>query len=204
MIRLLLYIKHHLSFLWEIIESLNGKLFSIFHSQRIYRVLPGVLKEYGLSEFIFRLLNPGDLPELRSLLEKQPPGRLEFFKPHALDEKALQKVFNNPSFLMMGAFKGPHLVGYFFLRCFWNKKCFVGRLIDEPFQGKGIGRTMNDIMYNTAWKADFRVFSTISKNNLSVMRSHANNPSMVVLKELKNDYLFVEFIKQKSVIEEVV
>lgn len=97
---------------------------------------------------------------------------------------------------MMGVFDKKRLVGYFFLRCFWNRKCFVGRLIDEPYEGKGIGRVMNHIMYNIGWNAGFRVLSTISKKNHLVMKSHANNPSMVVLKELDNDYLLVEFVKK--------
>lgn len=87
-------------------------------------------------------------------------------------------------------------MGYFFLRFFWNRKCFVGRLIDEPCEGKGIGRAMNNIMYNIGWRMGFRVMSTISKNNHLVMRSHANNHRMVVLKELADDYLFVEFVEK--------
>lgn len=99
---------------------------------------------------------------------------------------------------MMGVFDGPRMLGYFFLRCFWNRKCFVGRLIDEPYEGKGIGRVMNSIMYNIGWRSGFRVLSTISKNNHLVMKSHASNPLMVVLKELDNDFLFVEFIEGKN------
>ena len=94
---------------------------------------------------------------------------------------------------MMGVFKDNEIAGYFFLRCFWNRKCFVGRLIDESHEGQGIGRVMNSIMYNSAWKSNFRCLSTISKNNFSVMRSHANNKTMKILRELENDYLLVEF-----------
>jgi hypothetical protein len=71
----------------------------------------------------------------------------------------------------------------------------VGRLIDEPYEGKGIGRVMNSIMYNAGWSSGFRVLSTISRNNHWVMKSHANNSTMVILKELDNDFLFVEFKK---------
>ena len=195
MVKILLYIKHHLSFLWQLIEWLNAFLFNILHRKRFKRVLPEVIKYYGLPGFSFRQLAANELPALHTLINKQGPGRLDYFKPHGFDLASLQKVYKNPSFIMMGAFEGPHLVGYFFLRCFWNRKCFVGRLIDEPYERRGIGRVMNSIMYNTGWNAGFRVLSTISKNNHLVMKSHANNPLMVVLKELDNDFLFVEFIK---------
>ena len=96
---------------------------------------------------------------------------------------------------MMGAFDKERLAGYFFLRFFASKKCFVGRIIDKPYRGKGIGNIMNHIMYQTAWRMGFRCLSTISKNNHAVIRAHAKNTSMVVLKELQNDYLLVEFVK---------
>jgi len=54
---------------------------------------------------------------------------------------------------------------------------------------------MNNIMYNTAWRSGFRCLSTISKNNKLVMRSHANNKALKVLKTLPNDYLLVEFVR---------
>jgi hypothetical protein len=86
------------------------------------------------------------------------------------------------------------MIGYFFLRFFINKKCFVGRLVSTEYQGKGVGKTMNAIMYGIAWKMGFRCLSTISKNNHLVLRAHKNNENMVVRKLLDNDYLLVEFL----------
>ncbi len=196
-VRILLYIKHHLSFFWQLIELINAYLFNLLYGRRFKEVIPIVINESSLSGFSFRQLAVQEIPALHALIYKQVSGRLDYFKPHGFDIKSLQKTFKNPSFLMMGVFDGPHLVGYFFLRCFWNRKCFVGRLIDQPYEGKGIGRVMNSIMYNIGWRSGFRVLSTISKNNHLVMKSHANNPLMVILKELDNDFLFVEFVEKK-------
>ena len=197
LVRILLYIKHHFSFLWQIIEWLNAVLFQLLYVRKFKTVVPGVIKNYGTGSYLFRPLEQGDLASLRALISNQSLHRLDYFKPHGFDEKSLQKTFKNPSFLMMGAFDGPSLVGYFFLRCFWNKKCFVGRIIDEPFEGRGIGRMMNNIMYNVAWESGFRCMSTISKNNYMVMHSHRNNQSMKIIRELANDYLLVEFVKSE-------
>lgn len=198
LVKILLYIKHHFSFLWQIIEWLNAFLFQLLHARRFKKVITGVNEKFSTGSFSFRVLEHEDLKALHTLINSQASGRLDYFKPHGFDRKSLKKIFRNPSFLMMGAFKGEQLVGYFFLRCFWNRKCFVGRLIDEPFEGKGIGRVMNNIMYNIAWESGFHCMSTISKNNHLVMKSHANNPSMKVLKELDNDYLLVEFVNSKT------
>jgi hypothetical protein len=198
LVRLLLYIKHHLGFLWQLLERTNAILFSILYSKKLDTICNRVLQDFSLTGYVFRVLTGKDIPELERLITSQGNERLNYFNPHGFDEASLLKVSRNPAFLMMGVFEGPQLVGYFFLRFFWNRKCFVGRLIDEPYEGKGIGRVMNNIMYNIGWRMGFRVMSTISKNNRLVMRSHANNHTMVVLKELADDYLLVEFVEKSE------
>jgi hypothetical protein len=193
---LLLYLKHNLKFLWDIIDQLNSLLFRFLHYYQIRKIVPKVLQEYSLKGYVFRELIQNDLLLLKDLIERQERGRLTYFNPHGFELKDLLKVYNNPSFIMMGVFDGRLMVGYFFLRCFWNRKCFVGRLIDEPHEGRGIGRVMNSIMYNTAWRMGFRCLSTISKNNTSVIRAHYGNPNMIILKELNNSYMLVEFVRE--------
>ncbi len=173
MIKILIYIKHNLPFIWQTIECLNAILFRILYSRKFYQSIIWAFNEFKLPGFEFRLLNSTDSCKIIDLTDKQASGRLDYFKPHKFDLNTLKKLNANPAFFLMGAFEKGELVGYFFLRCFWNRKCFVGRLIDEPFEGKGIGRTMNTIMYSIAWKSNFRCLSTISKNNKAVMRSLA-------------------------------
>lgn len=194
----LVYLKHNLPFVWKLVAFVNSLLFSILHKTRFQKATNMVIKEHALQGFVFREIGKGDLPELEWLLASQSPQRVAFFKPHDFHARALLKAYNDPAFLMMGVFDGSRMAGYFFLRCFWNRKCFVGRLIDEPFEGKGIGRVMNDIMYHISWEAEFHCLSTISKNNRPVMRSHAKNPHLKILSELPNDYLLVEFVPSLS------
>lgn len=194
MVKLLIYIKHHIPFLWKVIEWLNSSLFRLLYGSRFKKSIKSVIHEFRLSGFEFRLIESNDLPGLKKLIDNQAPVRLDYFKPHKFDPKSLKNVHANPAFFMMGVFEDEEIVGYFFLRCFWNRKCFVGRLINEPYEGQGIGRVMNNIMYNIAWKSNFHCLSTISRSNTLVMRSHANNKAINVLRELENDYLLVEFI----------
>ncbi|HOW31019.1 MAG TPA: hypothetical protein PLP88_05600 [Bacteroidales bacterium] len=198
MVKLLLYIKHKLPFIWAFIEWLNGLLYRLLYHRSQQKAVQSVMEEFTLPGFTFRVIQQSDLPGLEQLIARQAPGRLLYFKPHGFDKPSLLKAYSNPAFLMMGVFEGSHMVGYFFLRFFWNRKCFVGRLIDEPYEGKGIGRMMNNIMYHIGWRMGFRVLSTISKKNSLVMRSHTNNSTMVVLKELEDDYLFVEFVRSRE------
>ncbi len=198
MARLLLFIKHRLPFVWLGIDWLNTMLFRLLHGDRLRNESEQCFQEFTLDGYSFRALTQEDLDGLSDLLHRQIEGRLDHFRPHGFDRKSLERACRNPAFLMFGVFSGEQLVGYFFLRCFWNRKSFVGRLIDEPHEGNGIGRVMNNILYNTAWRSGFRCYTTISKSNSMVMRSHARNPSARILKELPNDYLFVEFVESES------
>ena len=194
--KFLIFIKHRFRILWRIIEWGNGIAFSLFFKSRMQKVLPRVFAEFFMTDFVFRSLARSDAESLVDLINAQETEDLTYFSPHAFDLRSIEKQFSNPAFLMMGAFHEKELVGYFFLRFFASRKCFVGRLIDKEFRGKGLGRIMNNIMYETAWRMNFRCLSTISRNNTYVMRAHAKNQSMIVLKELKNDYMLVEFVKE--------
>jgi hypothetical protein len=193
--KILLYIKHHLRFLWDIIEWINGYIFSLLYRPGMEAVLPTVFKEAEKSSFIFRRLNLTDADALYLLIKNQDEADLEYFSPHSFDLASIIKQFRNRSFLMMGVFDAEKMIGYFFLRFFINKKCFVGRLIDKNYRGQGIGLIMNYIMYETSWRMKFRCLSTISRNNKNVMKAHAKNQSIRILKELRNDYLLVEFVR---------
>lgn len=196
--RIFIFIKHHFIFLWTIIDWINGKLFQWFFKSDLETVLPFVIEKYHSEPFFYRKLHISDITELFKLIESQPREDLKYFSPHRFDITSLNAQIKKPAFLMMGTFADQKMVGYFFLRFFANRKCFVGRLIDKEYRGKGIGYEMNKIMYNTAWEMGFRCLSTISKNNKSVMGAHAKNSAMIVLKELQNDYLLVEFIDKKK------
>jgi RimJ/RimL family protein N-acetyltransferase len=196
--KIMIFIKHNLSFLWILVEWCNGTLFYLLYPSGIERVLHLVFKEAANPLFSYKRLTQFDVGAVQDIINSQLPSDLEYFKPHSFDQSSIRKQFRNPSFLPMGFFDGEKLIGYFFLRFFVNKKCFVGRLIDKDYRGKGIGLIMNTIMYEIAWRMGFRCLSTISRKNTSVMKAHSKNKNMIVLKELQNDYLLVEFIRGAS------
>jgi hypothetical protein len=193
--KIFIYIKHNLRFLWKIIDRLNSILFTLLYRSKMNKSLEKTLKEVHQTGYTYRRLLRTDADALYRLLKKQIPEDLAFFHPHDFDSESIKRQFGYGSFLMMGVFKGDNMTGYFFLRFFANRKCFVGRLIDKDFRGQGLGEKMNFIMYETAWKMGFRCLSTISQNNRAVMKAHSKNRSLIILKKLQNDYLLVEFVK---------
>lgn len=194
--RLLLFIKHNFSLLWKIIDWINGTIYLLVFKTKQEVVLESVLSESTEDRHIYRKLKEEDIQKVITIIDNQHADDLVYFQPHGFDYNSIITQYRNPSFLMMGVFDGDNLIGYFFLRFFANKKCFVGRLIDFNYRGKGIGAEMNRIMYQTAWKMGFRCLSTISQNNKAIMHSHSTNQNLVVLKTLKNGYLLVEFVEK--------
>ena len=198
MIKILLFIKHRLGFLWKLIETLNGFLFGIFFSNQINRSLMILLSKSHQSKYTYKKLETADLPQLHNFFMNQDPEQFLFFKPHAFDLVTLKRLHRNQAFRMMGVFDGGKLIGYFFLRFFLNRKCFIGRIVDGSYQRQGIARGMNDILYPTAWQNGFHCLTTISENNHSIFNLHQKEENMVVLKELANDYLLVEIRKPEQ------
>jgi hypothetical protein len=202
-IKILIYIKHRLKFIWTLIDWINAIFFSALYGSSLKRVVSDVFKAHSFQPFTFRSLSSADAPSLYNLIQNQDSSDFRFFHPHGFDMHSIEQQTRKSSFLMMGVFEGERLIGYFFLRFFFNRKCFVGRIIDKNYRGAGIGRVMNKIMYGIAWGMKFRCLSTISRNNKLVMNAHAGNTHMIVLKELWDDYLLVEF-KKKSGTPQVV
>jgi hypothetical protein len=196
--KLLLYIKHHFGFFWGIIDRVNGMLFSWLFKSKFEGILTKVLQSDHGNSYVYRRLELKDIKFLSDMILAQTPENVKYFNPHGFSIASLTAQNRKQAFLMMGVFDGDKIVGYFFLRFFANKKCFVGRLIDINYRGKGIGEVMNNIMYQIAWQMNFRCLSTISRNNLAVMKAHAKNPTMIILKELANDYLLVEFVRKNG------
>ena len=93
LIRILLYIKHHLPFLWQMVEWLNAFMFRLLHDKKFQRVAATVISGHQLPGFEFRQITAKDLPALAKLLADQPKERVAFFKPRNFDSKALEKIF---------------------------------------------------------------------------------------------------------------
>ncbi len=201
MIKFLVRIKKQFPFIWIIIESLNGILFSLFFANRIHNNLEKYISIYGNGSLHYRFLEESDLKKLEDFFLSQDEEQFKYYKPHAFDFKTLMRLFHNPSFFMMGVFDGEILAGYFFLRCFLNKHCFTGRIVDARYQGRGISKVMGRILLRAAWDSGFRVFGTASKENVKSLRSYKSINNFKIIKELDNGYIYFEYLENKEKLE---
>ncbi len=193
MLRLLIYIKHHLSFIWFFIEWLNSVVFQLLYGRILNNNLKKLLETYQ-GEFNYRFLQDKDVPVLADFFSRQPEEAFKFFKPHGFDVCSLRKKIKDCAFIMVGAFQGEKMVGYCFLRCFFNKHAFRGKIVDVEYQGRGIAKQMGKLMTDICLLLNFRVFATISKKNVKSMASSQAVNRIRIIKELPDDYLYVEYL----------
>ena len=196
MVKILIYIKHHLSFIWTFIEWCNAVLFNMLYGRKLKKNL-APLMENPILGFECKKLEKGDMQALETFFEKQPESAYTFFKPHGFDLKSLQKKNKDKSFIMIGLFDKERIVGYCFLRCFFNKQSFRGKIVDVDYQGRGIAKQMGILTTSICAALNFRLFATISKDNVKSIASSKAVNEVKILKELPDDYLYVEYLLKK-------
>ena len=193
-IKLLIYIKHHMSFIWTLVEWCNSILFNLLYGRKLRKILPGLLEEVSFGDFVYKLLTMDDITFLAEFFASQPAEAYKFFNPHGLDEHSLRKRKKDKAFVMIGTFCGSKLVGYCFLRCFFNKQAFRGKIVDQNYQGKGIAKQMGVLTTNICSALGLRLYATISKKNVKSLASSKAVNEVRIIKELEDDYLYVEYL----------
>lgn len=189
-------LKEHFGFIWDFIEWLNAMVFSLTYIKQL-KTLPQVL--VGCSgEYQFRLAEPYDAPALVAFFANQPEEAYEFFKPHDFDTKAIKKVIANKAFLSIIVWHDQTIVGYFFLRCFVNGKCFRGKIVDRNWQGKGIAKQMGLVMTKVSQTLGMRMFGSISPENYASLASAKASNEIKIHQTLDNGYYYIEFLPKQN------
>lgn len=189
----MMFLKERCPKCWIIIEWSNGFLFSLFYSKRFSTNTNKILNKFSCDAFHFRLLDNKNINELSNFLNAFDQSQLKTFEPHDFDTKTLYLKNKTPSFYMFGVFEKEVLIGYFFLRCFFNRKAFMGRIVAISHRNKGIAKKMAQILHQVAWQSKFRIFSTIDPQNISSLRSQAAVCDYTVLQTVRNGYLLIEY-----------
>ena len=193
LVEILKKIKSVFPWLWDAIEFANGLFIRLFWGRRLNRSIERSLsQEY---QYQYRELKENDAEGLVQLINEQPEGFDTYFKPHTFDLKTFRRVLSSGTYVLIGSFDGDKLIGYCFIRFFLNKSAFRGKIVDKRYQGRGVAKQMGQIMTNIASEAGFRVFATISKSNVASIQSAKSGAQIKVIKELPDDYLYIEILK---------
>lgn len=196
MLSRLIWVKHHCRWLWAIIEKINNFLLVVLWHRRISVVRHRLTTPQPFVGGIIRLLNKDDTDLLVEFLKQVTKEELLFFSPHGFDRNSIKFVLSSPGYLPIGFFVGDRMAGYFLMRLLCTRKAFIGRYLSSEFRMKGLGGKMGMVLYDIGRDLNFDVYSTISKDNLSSLKSHEAMGRMVIVKDMPNNYVLVKFNKK--------
>ena len=106
----------------------------------------------------------------------------------------------NKPFVENGAvvLDGEKIVGYFFLRCFVNGKCFKGYIVADTYRGKGIAKLEGVAMNKVNECLELRMFGSISPENSASMAAAKAVNEVKILETLENGDFYVEFLPKTA------
>lgn len=185
-------LRDKLSWLWNIIEWMNGLVFSMRYGKRLKRFTFTTVPEgYDLVP-----IKDVATEKLVAFFKRQPKEAYTYFRPHGFDEKSVNQLQKNRAFLGYELKdKGNGVIaGYCFNRCFFHGQGFRGRMVDVDYRGKGLGTAMNKILNEVGFGIGLRLFESVSKDNVASYKSALSASHIKVVKELPHNELFLEIL----------
>ncbi|MBO4924562.1 MAG: GNAT family N-acetyltransferase [Bacteroidales bacterium] len=188
------FLRDKLSWLWNLVESINAWLFSLRYGKK--------LKAFSFSELPtgYEVLPMRDVPteKIVEFFSRQPEDAYTFFRPHQFDFKSIKRLQRNKSFLgylLLDKANG-NIAGYCFNRCFFHGQGFRGRMVDMEYRGKGLGTAMNKLLNEVGFGIGLRLFETVSKDNVASYRSALSASKVKVVKEMQHNELYLEILPE--------
>lgn len=177
-------IQEKIPWLWEVVENLNAAFCGIKIGKRLQLqdCLTGGM----------RIADVDDAGRLADFFAYQPEENFRWFRPHGFDEKTLRKLLERKSYVIYVLEEEEEIIGYAFLRCFMNGKCFLGKMVDVNHQGKGVCTKLCEVGMNIAQKTGFRMFESINKENIGSMKASQKACDVIVVEELENGDVLIE------------
>lgn len=185
-------LRDKLSWLWNIIEWMNGMMFSLRYGKRLKRFTFTMVPEG------YEIVPIKDIPteKLVDFFKRQPEEAYTYFRPHGFDEKSIKRLQKNKAFLgyVLKDKENGEIAGYCFNRCFFHGQGFRGRMVDMNYRGKGLGTAMNKILNEVGFGIGLRLFETVSKDNVASYRSALSASNVKVVKEMEGNELYLEIL----------
>lgn len=170
--------------LWEGVEALNGMVcgWKIGDVQSLQSCLSDGM----------RIADVNDAERLADFFARQPEESFKWFRPHGFDVETMRKLLGRKSYIIYVLEEEDVIIGYAFLRCFINGKCFLGKMVDVNHQGKGVCTKLCKVGMDIAQKTGSRMFESINKENIGSMKASQKACDVIVVEELDNGDLLIE------------
>ena len=170
--------------IWDGVEALNAFVCGLNFGDKE--------KLYSCLKNHVRLADLNDAGRLADFFARQPEASYKWFRPHEFDEGTLRKLLTRRSYIIYVQEEDDEIIGYAFLRCFMNGKCFLGKMVDVNHQGKGVCTKLCEVGMNIASMLGMRMYESINKDNIGSMRASQKACDVIVVEELEGGDLLIE------------
>ena len=170
--------------MWEAVEELNAAVCGL-------KIGDGTHLQKCMSVGV-RIANINDAGCLADFFARQPEDSYKWFRPHGFDEATLRKLLRRKSYIIYVMEEDGEIIGYAFLRCFVNGKCFLGKMVDVNHQGKGVCTKLCAVGMDMVETLGWRMFESINKDNIGSMKASQKACDVIVLEELEGGDLLIE------------
>ena len=177
-------IQTKIPWLWDGVEVFNGMVcgWKMGDGCNLQSILPEGM----------RIAEVNDAERLADFFARQPEESFKWFRPHSFDEGTMRKLLGRKSYIIYVLEEEGKIIGYAFLRCFINGKCFLGKMVDVNHQGKGVCTKLCEVGMDIAQKTGFRMFESINKENIGSMKASQKACDVIVVEELEGGDLLIE------------
>lgn len=192
-------LRDKLSWLWNIIEWVNGVLFYMRYGKKINNLNANLNHNHNnVVPEGYELVTIREVPtdDLVTFFNRQPEEAYTYFRPHGFEANSIKLLQRNKAFLgyVLKDKTNETIAGYCFNRCFFHGQGFRGRMVDIDYRGKGLGTAMNKILNEVGFGIGLRLFETVSKDNVASYRSAMSASNVKVVKELEHNELYLEIL----------
>lgn len=186
-------LRDKLSRLWNLIEYINGILFTLMYGKKLKRIAFNEVP----AGYEIQSIKTMPTEKLVTFFRNQPEESFSFFHPHDFDAGSIKVIQRNRAFLgyVLIDSTNEKIAGYCFNRCFFHGIGYRGRMVDIDYRGKGLGTAMNKILNEVGFGIGLRLFETVSKDNVASYKSALSASNVKVVKELPHNELYLEIVK---------
>lgn len=163
------WVRDKMPLMWVLVERTNAVLFRIRYASRLKQIEPEAFQMAKPYEMQPIAAIPTE--ELVAFFHRQPEDLYRWFTPHGFEYADVARLQQNASFLAYVLKRDNQIIGYFFLRSYFNGECYFGRLVDHPCMGQGIGTLINKVSFYIAESLHMESFQTIANGNIASIKS---------------------------------
>ena len=84
------------------------------------------------------------------------------------------------------------IIGYAFLRCFLNGKCFLGKMVDMNHRGKGVCTKLCAVGMDMVVTLGWRMFESINRGNIGSLKASQKACDVIEVEELEDGDVLIE------------